>query len=303
MFNIPAIIQRPCKFFIQKSVNFLLEVWSILRLIQLPYLIKTVLKRMQSKRITQAASSLSFTTLLALVPLVTVALSLFVAVPSADNLQAALENYFIENLMPKPVANTVTKYLTLFSDKARGLSIMGFLFLCGSAISLFASIERTLNDLWQAPTPKLLNHRWLIYWAAVLFAPFLIGISFYLVVELFSNLRGFSRVFGKASPTGLHALAVFLATAMWASIFKIIPNTTVRWSHAWLGAVVSSSLLFLLKYLFVTYLLKLGNFKQLYGAFSVVPVFLLWVYGSWLATLFGATVSACLPTIKANTLK
>jgi membrane protein len=94
---------------------------------------------------------------------------------------------------------------------------------------------------------------------------------------------------------------VLLATAVWAIVFKSVPNTRVRWSHAWLGASISSLLLWILKYLFVAYILKFGNFKQLYGAFSVVPVFLLWLYISWLATLFGATVSACLPVVQTDT--
>jgi membrane protein len=229
--------------------------------------------------------------------LTTVALSLFATFPAFESLRLALEDYFIESLMPKPVASIVTKYLMMFSVKARGLSLLGAFFLVGSAVSLFASIERTLNGLWHAPTPKLLSHRWLVYLTALLLAPFLIGIGFYLVVQLFASLRGLSQVFGAASAPSLQGLALVLATSVWAVVFKMIPNTEVRWSHAWLGAVVSSSLLWLLKYLFVAYLLKFGNFKQLYGAFSIVPVFLLWVYVSWLATLFGATVSACLPVI------
>jgi membrane protein len=276
---------------------FLLELVAIIGAVQWPAFVSTVLDRMQSQRMAQAASSLAFTTLLALVPLLTIALSLFTTFPAFDILRVALENYFIEGLIPKPVANIVTDYLTLFAGKARGLSLMGACFLVISALSLFASIERTLNDLWHAPTPKLLDHRWLAYLAALFLVPFLMGIGFYLVVQLFAHLNGFSRVFGAVIAPSLHGLAIVLATSVWATVFKQVPNMNVRWSHAWLGAIVSSALLWLLKYLFVSYLLKFGNFKQLYGAFSVLPVFLLWIYVSWLATLFGATISACLPVI------
>jgi membrane protein len=172
-----------------------------------------------------------------------------------------------------------------------------------SALALFASIERTLNGLWRAPTPNIFSRRWLIYLAALAFAPFLVGVGFFLVVQLFtslSGLNGFGKIFGTASQFTLQWLPVILATSVWALAFKTMPNTTVRWSHAWVGAVVSSGLLWILKYLFVAYMLKFGNFKQLYGAFSVIPVFLIWLYMGWLVTLFGATVSAVLPRVDAG---
>jgi membrane protein len=284
----------------KQALSFIRELFATIRAAQQSKLVSKVIARMQAQRMTQAASSLTFTTLLALVPLVTLALALFSTFPAFEQMRVALEDYFIESLMPKPVASTVTQYLMLFAGKAKSLSLMGGSFLLVSALALFASIERTLNDLWHVPTPSFFNHRWLIYLAALLLAPFLIGLGFYWIVHLFASLRGWNSVFGIAASFSLQSLPVLLATAVWAIVFKSVPNTHVRWSHAWLGASISSILLWILKYLFVAYILKFGNFKQLYGAFSVVPVFLLWLYISWLATLFGATVSACLPVVQAD---
>jgi membrane protein len=287
----------------RQGYGFARELARVLRTVQVPTLVGAVIARMREQRMAQAASSLTFTTLLSLVPLVTLALALFSTFPAFDQLRRALEDYFIESLMPKPVASTVTQYLTLFAGKAKGLSLMGAAFLLMSALALFASVERTLNGLWQAPTPNLLSRRWLIYLAAVLFAPFLVGVGFFLVVQLFASLSGIGHSIGAGKALGtinqfsLQWLPVVLATSLWAAVFKTMPNTTVRWSHAWIGAVLSSVLLWILKYLFVAYILKFGNFKQLYGAFSVIPVFLLWMYLGWLVTLFGATVSAVLPSV------
>jgi membrane protein len=280
-----------------KAISFAQELLRIARRVEVPVLVRDVVQRMREERMAQAASSLTFTTLLALVPLVTVALAVFSTLPAFDALRRALEDYFIESLMPKPVASTVTQYLTLFAGKAKGLSLMSMLFLGVSALALFASIERTLNSLWRAPTPSILSRRWLIYLAALVFAPFLVGVGFYLVVQLFASLSGLGWGKGVTSVSqwSLQWLPVVLATSMWAVVFKTMPNTVVRWSHAWIGALISSALLWVLKYLFVAYALKFGNFKQLYGAFSVIPVFLIWLYLGWLVTLFGATVSAVLP--------
>jgi membrane protein len=280
-----------------KAIAFAQELLRIARRVEVPVLVRDVVQRMREERMAQAASSLTFTTLLALVPLVTVALVVFSTLPAFDALRRALEDYFIESLMPKPVASTVTQYLTLFAGKTKGLSLMSTLFLGVSALALFASIERTLNSLWRAPTPSILSRRWLIYLAALVFAPFLVGVGFYLVVQLFASLSGLGWGKGVTSVSqwSLQWLPVVLATSMWAVVFKTMPNTVVRWSHAWIGALISSALLWVLKYLFVAYALKFGNFKQLYGAFSVIPVFLIWLYLGWLVTLFGATVSAVLP--------
>ncbi len=284
--------------YLQGAWAFAHEMLRTAQRIEVPSLVRDVVTRMRQERMAQAASSLTFTTLLALVPLVTVSLAVFSTLPAFDALRNALEDYFIEMLMPKPVAATVTQYLTLFAGKAKTLSLMSTAFLLVSALALFASIERTLNGLWRAPTPNIWSRRWLIYLAALVFAPFLVGVGFFLVVQLFASLSGLAgpaKSFQAASQVGLQWLAVILATSVWAIVFKAMPNTCVRWSHAWIGALISSALLWVLKYLFVAYALKFGNFKQLYGAFSVIPVFLIWLYLGWLVTLFGATVSAVLP--------
>ncbi len=290
-------MHTPWQTYFNKAIAFAQELIKLARTIEVPDLVQKVVRRMVEERMAQAASSLTFTTLLALVPLVTVALAVFSTLPAFDALRKALEDYFIESLMPKPVAATVTQYLTLFAGKAKGLSVMSTLFLGVSALALFASIERTLNGLWRAPTPNILSRRWLIYLAALAFAPFLVGVGFFLVAQLFSSLSGFGSFFSTATQTTLPWLAAILATGVWALVFKTMPNTTVRWSHAWVGALTSSVLLWLLKYVFVAYMVKFGNFKQLYGAFSVIPVFLIWLYLGWLVTLFGATISAVLPRV------
>jgi membrane protein len=293
----PKLWQLPDRTTPLKALAFAKELLGLVRTIEVPGLVRDVVQRMREERLAQAASSLTFTTLLALVPLVTVALAVFSTLPAFDALRRALEDYFIESLMPKPVAATITQYLTLFAGKAKGLSVMSTVFLGVSALALFASIERTLNGLWRAPTPHFWSRRWLIYFATLAFAPFLVGVGFFLVAQLFSSFSGWGKFFGTASQFTLQWLPVLLATSVWALVFKTMPNTTVRWSHAWVGAVISSALLWVLKYLFVAYMVKFGNFKQLYGAFSVIPVFLIWMYTGWLVTLFGATVSAVLPCL------
>lgn len=260
-----------------------------------------VYQRMGDERATQTAGSLTFTTVLALVPLATVVLAVFTAFPAFDKLRLALENYFIESLMPKQVASVVTSYLTLFAAKARNLSIIGAAFLVVTVVAMFLTIERSMNAIWQVPSRQHGRGRWflgrvLAYWAVLTVVPFVVGASFYATAQLIASTRDLG---GGATEVGkgvLLLLPVILATGMWALVFKTMPNTQVRWAHALTGAAFSSVLLAGLKELFVIYLAKYANFKELYGAFSVIPVLLIWVYLAWWVTLLGASFAALLPS-------
>jgi membrane protein len=257
--------------------------------------------RMVAERTTQTAGSLTFTTVLALVPLATVVLAVFTAFPAFDKLRLALENYFIESLMPKQVAGVVTAYLTLFAAKARNLSLMGAAFLVVTVVAMFLTIERSMNAIWQVPPRQHGRGRWFLgrvlsYWALLTVAPFVVGASFYATAQLIATTRGLGGGADELGKGVLFVLPVILSSGLWALVFRTLPNTQVRWVHALAGAVLSSILLAVLKELFVVYLAKYANFKELYGAFSVIPVLLIWLYLGWWVTLLGATFAAALPS-------
>ncbi len=257
--------------------------------------------RMVSERTNQTAGSLTFTTMLALVPLATVVLAVFTAFPAFDKLRVALENYFIESLMPKQVASVVTSYLTLFAAKARNLSLMGAAFLVITVVAMFLTIERSMNAIWQVPPRQHSRGRWFLgrvlsYWVLLTMAPFVVGASFYATAQLVATTRGLGGGADQLGKLVLFVLPVVLSSGLWALVFKILPNTQVRWVHAVAGAVLSSILLAVLKELFVVYIGKYANFKELYGAFSVIPVLLIWIYLGWWVTLLGATFAALLPS-------
>ena len=270
-----------------------------------------VITRMQEERLNQTAGSLTFATILAIVPLATLALALFTVFPAFDVLRKALENYFIESLMPKQVASVVTQYVNLFAKKASGISVMGAGFLLLSATVIFLTIERTLNQIWQHTPPQRL-HTWRgwrtllktwgkklgLYWAGVVFLPIIVGIIFYVIHHLSALTRGVVPSLSDALHLLQGWLPIVLYGGTWAALFRYLPSdegqNPVQWRDAITGAAVAAVLLAVLKWGFTIYLSKYANFKELYGAFSVIPVLLIWIYLVWLVTLLGAVVAAVL---------
>lgn len=251
--------------------------------------------RVREEALPQAAGSLTFTTILSIVPLATLILAIFTAFPIFKEAQLALENYFIENLLPKTVAATVTSYINLFASKARGMSLFGGAFLVISSLVMFFTIERALNLIWDTKPSPHWGKRLIAYWVALTIAPLVLGFSLYMYAQLMAATKGWGVSLSAALKWLFEWLPFLIAGAAWAYMFYRVPNKPVEKSHAVIGAVVATLLLWVLKALLTIYITKYANFKQLYGAFAVIPVLLIWLYLGWLAILFGAVLAASLP--------
>lgn len=254
-----------------------------------------VIERMKQERLNQAAASLTFTTVLALVPLATVALAIFTAFPIFQNFRTALQDYFLEALMPAAISEQVMSFINNFAGKARGLTLLGALFLVVSALAMMLTMEATLNQIWQTRRSGKLLSRLVTYWGAITLGPMLVGISLYLTglaAASVASIRGLSL----ASSLLLWLVPVMLSMLGWALVYKTVPHARVRWRHALMGALIAALLFELIKRGFAVYLTRFANFGQLYGAFAVVPIFLLWLFLCWLITLGGAVITAIAPS-------
>jgi membrane protein len=166
-----------------------------------------------------------------------------------------------------------------------------------TALALILTIDRTLNGIWRVRKPRPLGQRVLVYWAVVTLGPFLLGLSLSLTSYALSASKG---VVG-ALPGGVQLLLdtlqfVLLAWGM-AALYHYVPNTRVRWSHAWVGGVFVSAGFELAKWLLVLYLGKVPTYSVLYGAFATVPILLIWIYTAWVIVLLGAVIAAYLPSL------
>lgn len=255
-------------------------------------------RRAREKKVAQVASSLTYTTVLSLVPMLAVVLSLFTAFPLFSEFRYALESYFSTNVMPEVVSETVMTYLNEFAAKASGLTAIGTLFLIVTSVMLFRTIDEAFNDIWQVETRRPLRQRMLVYWALLSLGPILAGASVWALSMLARESMG---LIGDLPALGTFALSIIpmlLAGCGYSALFFAVPNRTVRWRDAMIGGFCTAIVLETLRVGIAYYLTRFPSYTIIYGAFATIPIFLLWVYLSWLVILLGATVTALLPALR-----
>lgn len=255
-------------------------------------------RRLREESLPQVAGSLTFTTVFAMVPLLTIALAIFTTFPLFATFRQSLEAYFVSSVMPKSVSSTILNYLTMFASKASRLSAVGAVTLTFTSIAMMSLIERVFNRIWRVRGQRSLTKRILVYWALITLGPLLIGVSITLSSQVFmatSDLVGNVPVLGALIYT---ALSLALTTATFTLLYVAVPNRDVDWRDAAWGGLVAGLAFELAKRGFSVFITQFPTYSKIYGALAALPLFLLWIYLSWLITLFGALLVAALPVVK-----
>lgn len=250
----------------------------------------------------QAAAALTYTALLALVPLTTIAFAIFAAFPAYESLQRQAQELIFSNLVPQ-VGDALLEALGPFMANAGQLTAFGVVGLAFTAIMLLFTIEGSFNTIFGSREPRPILLRILAFWAILTIAPLLFGASL--------SLSGWAGQLLAASPVGEAArpflgpgklLPGLLEAAACTLLYVIIPNRHVRWFDAFVGGVVAAVLLEVSKTGFAWYLERYPVYQTIYGALSSIPIFLVWLYIAWSTLLFGAVVTASLPEWRSGRL-
>lgn len=255
-------------------------------------------RRLNEEKLPQVAGSLTFTTTLALVPLVTIVLAIFTTFPIFSSFRTALDNYFVQSLMPKTIANTVVSNLTQFASKAKSLSAVGAVALLLTSSAMMGMIERIFNQIWRVRQQRPVLQRAMVYWALLTFGPILFGLSLTVTSQLFlatSNLADVAPFFSALFYT---IISVALTTGAYTLLYTAVPNRYVDWRDAVWGALVAALAFEIAKRGFGVFIRQFPTYTLIYGALAALPLFLIWIYVSWLITLVGAVLAASLPVIK-----
>jgi membrane protein len=260
--------------------------------------LRTLRQRFSEDRLGLTAGSLTFTTLIALVPLLTVALAVFSAFPMFSAFQVALEKYFLQALVPENIARPVLRSLTQFAANARGVGTAGLLVLVVTALAMMLTIDRTLNQIWRVRQKRSFTRRVLVYWAALTLGPLVLGVSLTLTSYALTASRGLVA----SMPGGLNLLLAtlqfaLLATAM-AALYQYVPHTAVRWRHAWAGGLFVAVAFEFAKRGLGWYVESVPTYSAVYGAFATAPILLLWIYLVWVIVLLGAVIAAYAPSLQ-----
>lgn len=253
-----------------------------------------VFAKFRQDNCTQMAASLTFDTLLSLVPMITIALTLFSAFPVFEDFSSEIKRFLLSNMLPETGGKMISRYVEQFAESATRLTAFGFAFLAVTAMLIMNTIDRAFNTIWRISKPRPWLKRMFIYWAVITLAPLLIGAS----LSLTSWLVGLSSGYAKHPPLfgmlALKTVPVILTTLAFSLLFRWVPNRHVPLNHALIGGVVAAVAFEAMSRGFGFFISHFSTYKLVYGAFASVPIFLLWIYFSWITILIGALIAASL---------
>ena len=263
-------------------------------------MLRALRERFEQCRLAQTAGSLTFTTLISLVPLLAVGLSLFTAFPAFRHMEQHLQQRLASTMLPPRIADTVLSYLNAFAARAAGLGVAGVAGLALSATSLMLTVDRALNGIWFTARARPLGQRVLLYWAAITLGPLAMGSTLAVSWAALASRHGLLHHMPGMASGLLTALSwLFVALALGA-LYRFSPNADVRWRDALGGAALAAVGFGLAGRVFTWYVGSAANFTAVYGTFAALPMFLLWIYCSWMVVLLGAMVAAHLPLLRLH---
>ncbi len=255
----------------------------------------SVVRRFQEERALQTAGSLSYTTLLSLVPLLTVALAIATAFPVFGQALEALQGFIVHNFLPdaravKPVMDAINA----FASNAARLTAIGLIGFMVTAVMLMLTIDNALRRIFRVQRERSVLHRAVVYWAVITLGPLLIGVSLSLSSIAVGASLGALKL-GELEGEVLSVLPFVFTCVALGLLYAIVPFRHVELRHAVLGAVLAGIAFEFAKRGFAFYLSRVPTYRLIYGAFATVPIFLVWLYVSWVVVLAGAVFTAMLP--------
>ena len=267
------------------------------------HLLHFIGERFKQDRCAQMAASLTFTSLLSLVPLITIALTLFSAFPVFQNFSGQIKSFLLSNMMPETGGKMISLYVEQFAESAAKLTAVGIIFLALTAMLMMHTIDEAFNTIWGVSKPRTLLQRVLIYWAGLTLAPLLIGGSLSLTSWLTGMSLGLVKQVPEFGVVMLKVVPVLLTTLAFSLLFRVVPNRFVPLRHAFIGGAVAAVAFESMNRAFAYYIEHFPTYKLVYGAFASIPIFLLWVYLSWLTILLGALIASSLSHWRGNPVK
>jgi membrane protein len=207
--------------------------------------------------------------------------------------------FLAQHLMPDQINSQIFKYLNQFASKAKGLTTAGMIVLFVTSVMTMMTVESALNMIWRVPKPRPFAQRVLVYWAIITLGPLLIGVSLSISSYVFTQSSALAT--GHVPPLiewALTGAALPWTVLAFALLYVYLPNCSVAWRDAVVGGLVAAVAFELAKRGFGYYVRRMPTYTAVYGAFALVPLFLLWVYLCWFITLAGATIVSALPAIR-----
>lgn len=254
-----------------------------------------IVNRMKDDQVNRVAASLSYTSTLALVPALALALAILAAFPAFSGVRESVQDMVLNSFMPD-TGMKMEDALSDFIAAAGQLTTIGIAGLIVTSVLLLVTIEGAFNRIFRVPRLRPILARLVVFWTVITIGPLLLGLSFSLS-GYFVTIR---KLIGEDEPG---QLTVMLGTAMptlataiaFSLIYMAVPNRRVRIADALIGGVIAALLFALLRFGFTSFVSGMPTYQAIYGAVAAVPVFLVWLFMSWNVILAGAVITAALP--------
>lgn len=255
-------------------------------------------RRFVDDRLFEAAGALAFTTTFAIVPLSFVVFGVLSAFPGFERWTDALGNYIFNNFVPS-AAESVKTYLLPNKDTKVKMTAAGVVALIVSLLVTLTSVEAVFNRIWRVPTARPKFSRFLVYWTVMTLGALLAASSLALSTRLFA-LAFFSETSAGQWLSGLmlRGTPILIELVCFTLIYRVVPHRTIKWRHAFAGAILAAIAFDLIKWALGFYFGHSETYKNLYGALALAPIFLLWIYMGWVSILLGASFAASLSAFR-----
>lgn len=267
--------------FMSKSIKKIKGYW--------PGLIRYVVTCFLKNECQKTAGSLTYTTLFAIVPFMTVTYGILSAMPSVQAAGDQVQDLLFSNFLPES-GQAIQGYLSDFARQARSLTAVGGLILVVTSVLMMSAIEKAFNQIWSIEESRKGVSSFLLYWSILTLGPVLIGAGFGFSSYVLSH-KLFLSATDTLGITGfiLQCLPIVTSSLAFMMLFWFVPNCKVNWKHALLGGFFTALSFEFAKSIFTQFISHSPSYQVVYGAFAAVPLFLLWIFISWNLVLLGAT--------------
>lgn len=262
--------------------------------------LRFVSQRFNQDRCLQIAGSLTYTTLLSLVPLFTIVVAMLSALPFFENAMVNIKVFLLLNLVPEIAYKIITVYMEQFADNAARLTFFGLLALLAMALAMLFTVDKSFNGIWRSQRTRPLWVSILAYIALLGLAPLMLGLSMSVTSYLIALSLDVTRTLPYADEVLLKLLTIAGSTITFFLVYRIVPCRHVPARHALIGGLFAAALFETMKHFFGVYIALVPTYNLVYGAFAAIPIFLLWIFLSWMVILLGAEVTAALAYWKGS---
>lgn len=248
--------------------------------------LQDTLKLVRETEIPVAASSLAYTTILSVIPLIAVSFSIFKAFGGLDNLYGTIEPFIFENLAEGSDEKTLDTIKSFVGNiHTTSLGVGGLVGLLVTSMTMLASVEKSINKIWKTPMNRGVFQRMTIYWFFITLGPLALAVAIGAATSLDIPL---SKVLPSGTPF------FFILVGLFYGMYRYIPHRRVYWRAALVSAFGTSFFWLIAKLVYGVYVKKVVTYDKIYGSLGAIPIFLVWIYVAWLVILTGAAFSASL---------